>query len=69
MEKFKIKIEYLPKYSPENATYNVQEWNIDNLQDARKLIIDQREIHVKKSKWFKLFRDNELIFDSHLIKR
>jgi len=62
-----IKIESVPKHSSETAGTNSQEWNIDNLEAGRKLIIDQREIHKQKSKWFKIYQNDQLIFDSHLI--
>lgn len=67
MANFNLKIESVPMHSPEGAVIQTQVWNINNIHDVREQIIHQRKIHQKKSKWFKIYQNDRLIFDSKLI--
>ena len=67
MSNFKIRIESVEKNSPDGAIALNQHWNINNIGDARDLITHQRQIHQNKSRWFKIYKNDLLIFDSNFI--
>lgn len=67
MTNFNFKIKSVPKHSPDGTEIQTQAWNINNVHDARDLIASQRKIHQKNSKWFKIYQDDRLIFESRLI--
>lgn len=62
-----IKIQSVPKNSPEGVLPREQKWSYVDILTAREIISSQRQIHQKKSKWFKIFKNDQLVFDSNLI--
>ena len=69
MANFKIEIESVPKNAAIGFIPNKELWNINNFGDAKDMVQHQRELHNKKSKWYKIYKNDKLIFDSNLIRR
>ena len=60
----KIRVESTPKFCPNNSTLNSAEWTETDIEKARQIINREREKHLKESKMFRIYKDEELIFDS-----
>lgn len=63
---YNITIKSVPKHAPANTTPANQQWNIQEINKARELIIEQRSMHSKKSQWFEIYQDDKLIFNSRM---
>lgn len=68
MEPISIKVESSPKSASVNEVHT-QHFEMDNLIAVRNLIVSQRKAHQKDSRWFKIYQNNKLIFDSKHIRK
>lgn len=62
-----IKITSLQKNAPAESIPVNQEWNTNDLEFGRKLILEQKKEHMIKSKWFLIFLNGILVFNSNFI--
>lgn len=63
-EAYIIRFEYMQKHAPANAKHSTIEFNAENLEQARKFILRMITHLRNHSKWYKIYQNDKLIFDS-----
>jgi hypothetical protein len=62
-----IEIKSTPKHSPSTSDANIQMMRFNDVKTAREWIKERQSYHRKNSKWFEIWIDGKLEFDSAYI--